>query len=160
MPLQVHDVDLAAVVRRARRRDRARCGRSPACASPGTLPATLPSLRTDPVKLKVVLKNLIHNAIKFTDAGAVTVGVSTAPRAGRVRGRRHRHRHRAPSCCAVIFEPFRQGDSSSTRSYGGVGLGLYIVRRLLDLLGGDIAVESELGRGSRFRFWLPLRSDS
>jgi PAS domain S-box-containing protein len=118
------------------------------------LPETLPVLHSDPVKLKVVLKNLLHNAVKFTDAGCVTVAINAAP-------------PRVEFCVvdtgigippelrAAIFEPFRQADSSSTRSYGGVGLGLYIVQRLLDLLGGAIAVESEVGRGSTFRFWLP-----
>jgi len=119
------------------------------------LPEQLPAVRTDPVKLKVVLKNLIQNALKFTDAGRVTVAVTTKP--GRIQfdvddtgiGI-------APELLGAIFEPFRQADSSSTRSYGGVGLGLYIVQRLLDLLGGGITVESEVGRGSHFQVWIPL----
>jgi len=118
------------------------------------VPATLPYLRTDRVKLKMVLKNLISNAVKFTERGSVTItaisddgqfeftvadtGIGIAPEAQE-----------------FIFEPFRQGDSSITRRHGGVGLGLYIVRRLMDLLGGTIALDSAVGRGSIFRVRLP-----
>jgi len=115
----------------------------------------LPRLRTDPAKLQIVLKNLIGNAMKFTEQGAVTV--AACERDGGVEitvsdtgvGI-------APEVLPTIFEPFRQGDGSDTREYGGVGLGLYIVRRLTNLLGGTINVESEVGKGSTFRVWLPL----
>jgi PAS domain S-box-containing protein len=153
MGLQLEDIDLATVVDELDA-EIATVRRKPTVHFGWQLPAELPAVRTDAVKLKVVLKNLIHNAIKFTDVGEVTVGVRSSP--GRIEfevidtgiGI-------APELQSAIFEPFRQVDSSSTRSYGGVGLGLYIVQRLLDLLGGGIAVESEAGRGSRFSFWLP-----
>jgi signal transduction histidine kinase/CheY-like chemotaxis protein len=116
----------------------------------------LPELRSDPVKLKMVFKNLIGNAIKFTDAGSVAVRLR--PRDGGVEitvadtgvGI-------AREMLPVIFEPFRQADASLTRKHGGVGLGLYIVRRLLDVLGGTIDVESTVGQGSTFRVWVPSR---
>ena len=115
----------------------------------------LPRLQSDAVKLKVLLKNLIANAVKFTDHGSVTISVAarddwlecTIADTGIGMSAETR---------AVIFEPFRQGDSSSTRRHGGVGLGLYIVSRLLALLQGRIEVESELGAGSTFRVWIPL----
>jgi PAS domain S-box-containing protein len=153
MPLQVHDVDLAAMVQELDA-DLATVRQKPGVRFAWQFSGPPPPLRTDPVKLKVVLKNLIHNAIKFTDAGEVTVSVWATP--GRVEFEvADTGIGIGPELLGAIFEPFRQADSSSTRSYGGVGLGLYIVRRLLDLLGGSIGVESELGRGSRFRFWVP-----
>jgi PAS domain S-box-containing protein len=118
------------------------------------VPSRLPPLRSDPVKLKVVVKNLISNAVKFTDGGRVTIGVRMED--GGIQfhvadtgiGISH-------EMLDVIFQPFRQIDSSITRRHGGVGLGLYIARRLLELIGGTISVNSELGAGSSFRVWIP-----
>jgi signal transduction histidine kinase len=66
----------------------------------------------------------------------------------------------APENQAIIFEPFRQIEPHMTRHRGGVGLGLYIVRRMLDALGGTITLDSELDRGSTFRVWLPIGVES
>ncbi len=117
----------------------------------------LPSLYTDPLKLKMILKNLITNALKSTDDGVITVGAH--PQGTGIEfcvsdtgiGI-------APEALPIIFEPFRQVDSSLTRRHGSVGLGLYIVRQLLNLLGGTVAVESTLGKGSTFRVWVPLHA--
>ena len=116
----------------------------------------LPELRSDPAKLKVVLKNLIGNAIKFTHAGDVVVRlrardggveITVADTGVGI----------AREMLPVIFEPFRQGEPAMTREYRGVGLGLYIVRRILDMLGGTIDAESNVGQGSTFRVWVPSR---
>lgn len=116
----------------------------------------LPPLYTDPGKLKVVVKNLVGNATKFTPQGSVMVearnhegGVEISVTDTGV--------GIPQEAFALIFEPFRQLDSSNTRQYLGTGLGLHIVKRLLVLLGGTITVESEVGRGSTFRVWLPQR---
>jgi len=119
----------------------------------------LPALHTDPLKLKVVLKNLVGNAIKFTDHGDVTV--RAARREGGVEiAVSDTGIGIPPETQAFIFEPFRQAESAMTRRYGGVGLGLYIARRLVDLLGGTISVESAAGQGSTFRVWLPGRGSA
>ena len=102
----------------------------------------------------MVLKNLIGNAVKFTKAGGITV--AARPHQGGVELRVTDTGIGIPQEeLKVIFEPFRQIEDSATRQYGGTGLGLYIVKRLLEVLGGTITVESENGRGSTFRVWLP-----
>jgi PAS domain S-box-containing protein len=110
----------------------------------------LPLIRTDPIKLKVVVKNLIWNAVKFTPRGSVSVSVGTHGDGVEV----------IVSDTGVgipedlrqaIFEPFYQVGGRLPEREGGVGLGLYIVRRLLELLGGSVVVASEVGRGSTFR---------
>lgn len=116
----------------------------------------LSSLQTDLVKLKIVLKNLIGNAMKFTDEGEVS---TTAYTQGE--GIEFLIRDTGigipAEARALIFEPFRQVDGSMTRRHGGVGLGLYIVRQLVELLGGSVSLDSEIGKGSVFRIWIPRR---
>ncbi len=115
-----------------------------------------PVVIADPVRVRQVLLNLVNNAIKFTAQGFVHVRVEM-------------HQSEAESAMlrfvvadsgigltpaqqVVIFEPFRQADGSTTRRYGGTGLGLSISRRLVEMMGGEIWVESEPGVGSRFCF--------
>jgi signal transduction histidine kinase len=116
---------------------------------------TLPLLQTDSGKLKVILKNLLSNAIKFTEAGDVTLAASTEQE-GIAISVTDTGIGIPPAQQSMIFEAFRQGDSTNVHGLKGVGLGLHIVTRLLDLLGGTIAVESEVGQGSTFRVWLPV----
>ena len=114
----------------------------------------LPRLWTDAIKLKVVLKNLVVNALKFTARGSVTI-VARAD-GGDVRiDVRDTGSGIPPESLELIFEPFRQAESSLVRQQGGVGLGLYIVSRLLDLIGGTISVDSRVGVGSTFQIRLP-----
>ena len=113
--------------------------------------------RTDPAKLKVVLKNLISNAVKFTEKGSVTVGVNKSD-GGIEISVSDTGIGIAQENLPVIFEPFRQIENPLTRRHGGVGMGLYIVKRLLEILGGTINVESEVGKGSTFRVWIPMYS--
>ena len=115
----------------------------------------LPPIYTDPGKLKVVIKNLIGNAVKFTEQGSITVDAH--PRAGGIEiSVADTGIGISSEVLPVIFEPFRQLESATVHGYKGTGLGLYIVKRLLELLGGTISVESEVGRGSTFRVWVPI----
>lgn len=115
----------------------------------------------DSVRLRQVLLNLINNAIKFTEQGEIGISI--------------RRESSSASECMVrfavsdtgiglteeqmkkLFQAFTQADSSTTRRYGGSGLGLTICQRLVELMGGKIHVESQLGRGSEFIFVLPMR---
>ena len=116
--------------------------------------AGLLPLYTDPGKLKVVIKNLIGNATKFTEKGSITVnayGCGSGIEIDVIDTGVGIPADELP----IIFEPFRQLESAKTRRFGGTGLGLHIVKRLLELLGGRITVESEVGHGSTFRVWMP-----
>ena len=116
--------------------------------------ASLPPVYTDAAKFKVILKNLFSNALKFTDAGSVVV--SAAVQNGGVEVQVEDTGIGIPrDALPIIFEPFRQVGDALTRSHGGVGLGLYIVHRLVGMLEATLHVESEPGRGTRFRVWVP-----
>jgi CheY-like chemotaxis protein len=112
-------------------------------------------------RLQQVLLNLVNNGVKFTAEGSVLIHVKTAmdgPDGARVWFRVTDTGIGIPAGQqAIIFEPFRQADGSVNRKFGGTGLGLAISSRLIALMGGHLAVESEPGRGSSFFFELPYR---
>jgi signal transduction histidine kinase len=119
-------------------------------------PSELPIFRTDRAKLRHILRNLINNAIKFTENGSVTISAWYYPATRTVEVRvADTGIGIAKEALPLIFERFRQVDSSETRAYGGVGLGLYIVKMFTEILGGRIMVESEVGKGSIFTLSLP-----
>jgi signal transduction histidine kinase len=111
--------------------------------------------------LKQLLHNLIHNALKFTDQGTVSVAAAEKEDGRKVEFKVtdtgigiQKEKH------AAIFDKLYQVDSSDTRLYGGVGLGLYIVKRYAGLLGATVNVESEPGEGSTFTVTLPSAYNS
>jgi PAS domain S-box-containing protein len=126
-----------------------------ACRIDEALPNTA---RGDPYRLRQVLTNLIGNAVKFTEHGEVVVDV----RRGHGDTLHVSVRDTGAGITAPLrerlFKPFEQADGSTTRRFGGTGLGLAISRSLVELMGGTIGVESELGRGSTFWFTLPLQA--
>ena len=114
----------------------------------------------DPLRLKQVLLNLVSNALKFTRQGRVTLR-ARLPRLDPARATLHLEvEDTGIGIDAVLrerlFEPFTQGDDSTTRRHGGTGLGLVLVRRLVGLMGGQVQLDSELGRGSTFAVTLEL----
>lgn len=110
----------------------------------------------DPVRLGQILFHILSNAVKFTEAGAVTVLV-TAPEGEVVFNVTDTGIGISEDQLWFMFNPFQQGDSSCTRRFGGSGLGLTIVKGLLDLMGGHIIATSQLGKGSSFEFRLPCK---
>jgi signal transduction histidine kinase/PAS domain-containing protein len=123
-----------------------------------SLPKDLRPITSDRQKVKQILLNLLSNALKFTHQGTVTIGVERRP-ADRaiVLSVADTGIGIAPADQQKIFEDFRQLDNSPTRAYGGTGLGLSICRRLAQMLGGRIAVQSQVGKGSTFTLTLPAQ---
>ncbi len=125
-------------------------------------PTVPPRLRGDPIRLRQILINLVGNALKFTETGEVVVNAAALPQ--------------GESGCMVrfevvdtgvgiprsaqgkLFDPFTQADGSTSRRFGGTGLGLTIARRLVELMGGEIGVVSEEGVGSTFWFSVPFET--
>lgn len=127
------------------------------------LPEKIPNgLRGDPSRIRQVLTNLIGNAIKFTDRGEVFVELSiienTEQAAELFFSVRDSGIGISPEQLTRLFEPFSQADGSTTRKYGGTGLGLAICKEIINLMGGEIACESEAEQGSRFWFKIKLET--
>jgi signal transduction histidine kinase/CheY-like chemotaxis protein len=124
----------------------------------------VPATVGDPERLRQVLVNLTGNAVKFTEAGEVVVRVRVV---GAATGAAHQGRRLemsvsdtgigiAPEKQALVFDAFTQADGSTSRKYGGTGLGLSISARLVQMMGGELTLESAPGFGSTFRVRLPL----
>ena len=128
------------------------------------LPATVPRyIISDASCFRKVFINLLSNAIKFTEQGEVVVhvdaDVSNDGHATLKIQVRDTGVGIEPDNLKTLFEPFRQGDTSSTKKYGGTGLGLSIAKRIVEYIGGQIEVDSKPGRGSLFRFTWPGQAD-
>jgi CheY-like chemotaxis protein len=125
-------------------------------------PEVNPDLVGDPTRLRQVLLNLLGNAIKFTNTGEVSLMVDLDPVGLAPTALRFTVSDTgigiSTSQQGLVFERFAQGDSSTTRRFGGTGLGLTISKRLVELMGGRIWVESEVGQGSVFAFAVPFEN--
>ncbi len=119
----------------------------------------MPLVRADSYRLRQVITNLVSNALKFTEQGGVIVRCTHLLHLNMVRiAVQDTGIGISPAALGYIFEAFRQADGSTTRRFGGTGLGLTIAKKLVELQGGEMAVESIMGQGSIFSLTLPIAS--
>jgi CheY-like chemotaxis protein/two-component sensor histidine kinase len=162
LELESSDLDLREIV------EQVRALLSPVASQKGiSLTVSVPleldtRARGDAMRLQQVLNNLISNAIKFTRRGGVSVTLAAAEPMGDGRSFRVSVSDTGigiePSAIGRVFDAFEQADTSTSRRYGGTGLGLAIVKRLVEEFGGEIGIESTIGRGSTFTFTCCLAS--
>ncbi len=119
----------------------------------------MPPLHTDRDKLKQSLLNLLSNAAKFTEKGEIKVS-AWAENGSLKLAVSDTGIGMTPEALKVVFDEFRQADMSTTRKYGGTGLGLALVKKFIELMGGEIAAESEPGKGSKFTITMPMQFKS
>jgi signal transduction histidine kinase len=121
------------------------------------------TMHADQMRLRQALLNLLSNANKFTEKGAITIAAQQGQETGRnwvTISVADTGIGMTPEQMAKLFQEFSQADASTTRKYGGTGLGLAISKRFCQMMGGDITVESEPGRGSTFTIRLPRIADA
>jgi PAS domain S-box-containing protein len=123
-----------------------------------TCPEDSGSMHADQTRLRQVILNLVSNACKFTEDGTITLTVEQAPRSGSPGisiSVSDTGIGMTPEQMDVVFQPFGQADVTTAQKFGGTGLGLTISREYCRIMGGDITVQSEAGKGTMFRVWLP-----
>ena len=159
MDLYLETFDLTTMIRDVGRPPSSRSSRKTPIPWWSSVPTILGSMRADLTKVRQALFNLLSNACKFTKHGTVALAVTRQAEAG---GEWLTFRvsdtgiGMTPAHLARLFQAFSQAEASTARQFGGTGLGLAITKQFCQLMGGDVTVESESGKGSTFTIRLPV----
>jgi len=155
LELESIEFDLAALAQGARQAFATLAGAKGVAIDLEVGPGVAGRYEGDPTRVRQILHNLISNALKFTEAGRIVIGLQRADGTVRI-AVSDSGVGISTEALARLFSKFEQADASTTRRYGGAGLGLSICRELAELMGGSITAESEPGVGSTFRVSLPI----